>query len=115
MKIIVCGGRDYNNKTFLYEMLDYFNTKTKIATLIHGGAKGADSLAALWAHENNINCIMYPANWNKYGKGAGFIRNTEMIKSNLDAKFLVAFPGGSGTLMACDIATTNKLKVIKLW
>jgi len=47
MKIIVCGGRDFNNDTAVNLVLSKFNKKHPITTLIHGGANGADSLAGL--------------------------------------------------------------------
>ena len=114
MKIIVCGGRTFFDKELCFHTLDYLNSKRTISIVVHGGAKGADSLAGVWAKQNNLQCIVYEADWDACGKGAGFIRNKTMIESNLDAQFLVAFPGGSGTNMAIDIATKNNMKVIKI-
>jgi hypothetical protein len=56
--------------------------------LVSGAAKGADSLGEKWAIENQITTLIFPANWKKYGKQAGFIRNVDIIK-NCD--YVIAF------------------------
>ena len=72
MKIIVCGGRTFFDKELYFHTLDYLNSKRTISIVVHGGAKGADSLAGVWAKQNNLQCIVYEADWDAYGKGAGF-------------------------------------------
>ena len=98
MKICVCGGRDYEDKEKVYRVLDklYNNVAPWIEfVIIHGDAKGADSLAKEWAEERNVQQIPFPANWKKYDNAAGPIRNKEMLDHGFD--LLVAFPGGNGT------------------
>lgn len=92
MKIIVTGGRNYNDYDKLAKILSNFN----INLIIQGGASGADSLAKEYAKQNNIPCETIWANWHTYGKSAGPKRNLEMLKKFPDA-LVVAFPGGKGT------------------
>ena len=67
-----------------------------VPTIVQGGAKGADFLAKVYCHEYGFKCIEYPADWKKYGKGAGHIRNQQMLdKENPD--IVIAFQGGRGT------------------
>ena len=86
MKIIVAGGRDFNNYYILEKVLNSF--KELIDEVISGDARGADELGAHWAISNNIHVNHFPADWDYYGKAAGFIRNIEMA-DNADA--LIAF------------------------
>lgn len=126
-RILVCGGRRYgitmtddgyfvpNRKqvatlnTYLDNMLSEFPDML----IIHGEAKGADSLAKDWAKSRNIEQIGFPAQWNKYGKAAGFLRNTEMLEVG-KPDIVVAFPGGTGTAMMCKIAAAADVEVRKV-
>jgi hypothetical protein len=112
MKILVCGGREYVNKKFLYEFLDNFHKNSPVTKLIHGGAKGADSLAGEWAIQNKIETIVYKANWEKYGKTAGPIRNIQMLEEE-SPEVIIAFPGGKGTLHMINISKRKNFRVIE--
>ena len=96
MKILVCGGRDFNNKKALYEALDANTKKSKDITIIHGAARGADSLAQEWADERGWPCLRFPADWEKNGKAAGPMRN-QMMLDVARPDLVMAFPGGRGT------------------
>lgn len=106
--VVVCGGRDYENKEELYQKLDYFLSKLEFNTVIHGAAKGADRLAWAWANDRKIGVITYWAKWDKYGKSAGVIRNKEMLEMNPIA--VIAFPGGSGTKNCIDQARAKGIR-----
>jgi YspA, cpYpsA-related SLOG family len=101
MRVLVCGGRHYDDRKKMDRVLRFIDThKGPIKTLIHGAARGADSLAAAWAKDTGLDefgeVLAFPADWNKHGVAAGPIRNLEML---LDGKpdLVVAFPGGNGT------------------
>lgn len=96
MRVLVCGGRDFEDKELLYTTLDELQSQTPISCIIHGKARGADSLAGDWATERGITVEMFPANWHQYGKAAGAIRNQEMLDIG-KPEYVVAFPGGRGT------------------
>ena len=49
MKVLVCGGRDFSNAALLTSVLDDLHHARGFTLLIHGGARGADALAAQWA------------------------------------------------------------------
>ena len=67
----------------------------KIVKIIEGGAKGVDSMAKRYALENNIPHDSFSADWNKFGKAAGPIRNNEMSKAG-DILFVYHI-GGNGS------------------
>lgn len=111
MRILVCGGRDYADQDTVFATLDHVITLFgEITGVIHGAAKGADSLAGQWANERKIAELKYPANWTKYGKRAGYLRNQEMLDKG-KPDFVVAFPGGRGTAMMVDIANKAGVSV----
>lgn len=99
MRILVCGGRDYLDYNYLditlFDILDIGITG-KDHTIIQGEAKGADFLSKVFAHEYELKVESFPANWKKYGKAAGSIRNQQMLDEG-KPDLVVAFPGGTGT------------------
>ena len=118
--ILVCGGRDYDNRMELYGALDALNFQQPILGLIHGGAKGADSLAGDWMrdkiNDGHKDCWMavYPAQWDLHGKAAGPVRNQQMLDQNPGIELVVAFPGGTGTADMVKRATAKGVKVIEV-
>ena len=108
-RILVCGGRDYADAAKVCATLD--NIVANIASmaagqnirLIHGAARGADSLAAAWASSRGLAATAYPAKWDIHGRSAGFVRNTQMLEEG-QPHLVVAFPGGAGTAMMIRIA-----------
>ena len=110
MRICVCGGRDYSDADVVNAALDVVCTEGMI--LINGGATGADTLATDWARSRGVTHMEYPANWKKYGKAAGPIRNNMMIDSGID--LLVAFPGGRGTEDMVRKCKAKGIQVIRI-
>lgn len=82
-KVIIAGGRDFNDYELLKEKCDWFlSNKIQLdepVVIISGGATGADSLGEKYAKENNLILERKPADWDKYGKSAGYRRNKEMV------------------------------------
>lgn len=107
MKVLVCGGRNYINYAKVRAVLTDFNERHTIESIVTGGAAGADYLAEKWAYENGIVFYCRPAEWGKYGRAAGPIRNKEML--DLDRPdVVIAFPGGKGTQNMIELANRNK-------
>ena len=79
--LIVAGSRGYNNYFQFHQVLDYVlsnqKQKRKIV-IVSGGARGTDSLAELYAKERGYEFKVFPADWDTYGKTAGYIRNEKM-------------------------------------
>lgn len=102
MRVLVCGHREFDDWDLLCKtMLNQgFVGEEKLSNLviIEGEAKGADFLARVWAKWLGVKFEAYPADWNKYGKGAGPIRNKQMLddgKPDLVVAFLAK--GSVGT------------------
>ena len=87
-------GRDYTNKAVIRTTMEAWLEAGD--SIIHGGAPGADMLAAEVAQELGIPARAYPADWRKHGRAAGPIRNQLMLDDG-KPDIVVAFPGGKGT------------------
>ncbi len=111
MTVIVCGGRTYRNLTHVSSVLDSIHEKTPITLVIEGGADGADTCARLWAIQRDVNCDTYKAQWAKFGKGAGPIRNQQMLDEG-KPDLVVAFPGMHGTIDMMNRAHAAGVRVL---
>lgn len=110
MRILVCGGRDYNEEKTVNFILDSLKD---VEVVIDGGAKGADTLASKWAIINGIPSVTYCADWTTHGKAAGFIRNKLML-DNGKPDLVIAFPGGKGTANMVELATKANIPVVSV-
>ena len=102
-RILVCGGRDFNDTSFIYNTLDGLLRINPIEVVIEGDARGVDRIAGYWARKNNLINLKFRADWVRYGKSAGYIRNRQMLDEGLP-DLVVAFPGGKGTESMIRIA-----------
>lgn len=124
MKLIVTGSRDWDDYDHFAESLEVFTyyKYPKKVTLVHGGARGADSMCDQWAERWNhwrpgwVDVKIHHADWKRHGKAAGPIRNQKMIDENLDADFVLAFPLGEsrGTRHCMQYASERGLIVVNL-
>lgn len=115
IKVIIAGTRDFNDYAFLKRNLDYFlqgiNPNNEEIEIVSGNARGADKLGERYAKEHNLPVKLFPANWDKYGKRAGYLRNQEMANYS---DMLIAFwdEKSKGTKHMIDIAKKQGLTVI---
>jgi hypothetical protein len=114
MRVLVCGGRTFDDDVTLYDTLNKINTEVDIIdVIISGNARGADQLGEEYAKDNNIETEVYPAQWNLYGKSAGYKRNTQMLVEG-KPDLVIAFPGGKGTAMMVKIAKEADVDVMEV-
>ena len=110
MKVIVAGSRDFNDYALLASRLDFYLSKQPDVTIISGGARGADTLGERYAKSHNLKLDVYPANWDRFGKSAGYRRNVQMAEV---ADACVVFWNGTskGSKHMIDIAIKHNLKL----
>lgn len=114
MMLIIAGGRDFTDYELMKRSLGELCTEHYVLenqiTIISGDARGADKLGNKLAERNKIPLILYPANWNKHGRSAGYKRNVEMAKV---ATHLLAFWDGKspGTNHMLNIAKSHNLTI----
>lgn len=112
IRVIIAGGRDFDDYALLRKTVDKFVAeRQKDIVVVCGKAKGADTLGEQYAKEHGYEVTYFPADWKKFGKRAGFIRNEEMAK-NADA--LIAFWDGQshGTANMIDLAKRYVLDIV---
>ena len=108
-RVLVCGGRD--GCTWTHEFLDMVHGAIPIDVLIQGGARGVDAQAAQWAIANGIAIEEYRADWARHSRGAGPIRNKQMLVEGKPT-LVVAMPGGRGTANMVKQAKAAKITVM---
>jgi YspA, cpYpsA-related SLOG family/Domain of unknown function (DUF4326) len=112
-RILVFGGRNYDDRRTLYRSLDAVHARRKITCIIEGEMSGADLLARQWAEDRGAAVDPYPADWDNidrpgaavkrnsrgklYDAAAGPFRNERMLREGRPS-LAVGFPGGKGTL-----------------
>lgn len=110
-RVIIAGSRDFKDYGLLTRTMDYLlsNVKDDI-TIICGKARGADTLGEQYAKERGCTLQYFPADWERYGRSAGYRRNVQMAE-NADA--LVAFWNGKsmGTRHMISAAKSHGLRV----
>lgn len=113
-KVIIAGSRHFNNYELLRLKVDSILRKKieegyKII-IISGRAKGADTLGERYAKERKYELMLFPAEWDIYGKGAGPIRNGKMA-DEADALIAFLFENSRGTINMIKQATKKGLKI----
>ena len=117
-RVLVCGGRDYDNRERLFGVLDKALRAATLAersfALVHGNARGADKLSHEWAASRQVDDVrVYPADWDKHKKAAGPIRNNLMLTSE-SPDVIIAFKGGNGTAHMMSIGRKAGVPVVEI-
>ena len=112
-KVIIAGSRGFSNYRLLHDECNKFlrdKRKTHNIIIVSGNARGADLLGERYAKDEDFALEVYPANWKKFGKSAGFRRNEQMAEI---ADALIAFWDGEshGTKHMIDIMNEKNLEV----
>jgi len=108
MKTIIAGSRDGTTYAHLVSALSKCGWVPSV--VISGGARGADSIGEAWAAKNKIPVERFPADWERLGKRAGYLRNIQMA---CRAQALIAIWDGvsRGTENMIDIAEEKGLRI----
>lgn len=107
----IVGSRFFDQYELMKEKMNTLvDTHGPPTHIVSGGAKGADLLAERWAKENGYHMIVHPADWNKHGRRAGYLRNVKIVE---DADRVVAFPSktGRGTQLTINLAAEKGIPV----
>lgn len=117
-RVLVSGSREWKDdqtvKQLLVAAMDHFESDPKDIVLVHGAARGLDSIAASVGKELGFSIEDHPADWKKYGRSAGHIRNQEMV--DLGADIFLAFPlGESRGTRSCMERAKKSSEVLKTY
>lgn len=130
IRVLVCGGRNYNDWETFVRTLDNFCLERNLVTpedqrdeygnymfegltIISGAARGADTYAIDWAVVNWVPFEEYKADWDTHGKKAGILRNIQMLEEG-KPDVVIAFPGGRGTAHMVSISKNAGVEVIEV-
>lgn len=107
MRLLITGSRDWTDKDTIESAMlaaTWHIDNRHAITVVHGNARGADTLAAQVAAKHGFAIEAHPADWDQHGRGAGAIRNLEMARAG--AHICLAFPLGEsrGTHMMIGMA-----------
>ncbi|MGJ8549359.1 DUF2493 domain-containing protein [Winogradskyella wichelsiae] len=110
MKIIIAGGRSFKDYEKLHQVCTKILSQQNKIEIVSGTANGADKLGEKFATDNGFSIKKFSANWDKFGKSAGYIRNAEMAEY---ADALIAFwdKKSRGTLHMINLAKRADLKI----
>ena len=109
IKLAIVGSRTFDDYEVLKKTLDEFINQNffTVNSIISGGCRGTDLLAKKYSEENHIDLITFQADWGKYGKQAGLLRNHDIVKS---CDVCIAFYDGVSHGTAHDIRLCNQYK-----
>lgn len=79
VRLAIVGGRDFSDYPYMQECLRKLQQENTVLQVVSGGARGADSLGERYADENGIPKHIFQAEWDKYGRSAGFRRNRDIV------------------------------------
>lgn len=86
MIVLVTGSREWTDRDYVWKMLDEFDTKHMILGIIEGEARGVDTFAREWAEHRERPFEPHAPEWERYGKGAGPIRNGVMLRRLMELR-----------------------------
>jgi len=108
MRTIIAGSRDFTDPTLVHAAIAA--SGFTITHVLSGGARGIDLAGEAWAAAHEVPVTVLPAEWDRFGKGAGYRRN-EALAAQAEA-LIVCWDGRSpGTAHMVDIATRRGLQV----
>ncbi len=85
MKLMVCGSRSITDSSWVFQQIDALLTEKQVSLddliIVDGGAKGVDTYAAHWANSKNVPIEWHRPDWARYGRGAGIVRNKQMVEA----------------------------------
>ena len=115
-RVLMCGGRDWIQRDTTFRLLDEYLLSNPISVVIHGAARGADTLAHEWAQSRGIPVMPFPVTsqeWQTIGRSAGHVRNQRMLDQG-KPDVVIAFPGGNGTRGMKQKARHARVPVVEM-
>lgn len=114
MRVLIFGGRDFTDARYMKRILDMMARTEPFDVVIHGGYRGADTLAGRWGASNHSEVIVFKAEWEKYKGAAGPIRNKRMLDEGVP-DLAIGFGEGDGTDNMYRQARKAGVEVRRFW
>jgi len=114
-RVLICGDRNWTDRDLIRAWLCKLQDEG-YDTVIHGAARGADTLAGEEANKIGFTVLFFPANWTRYGRAAGMIRNQQMLdegKPDTVLYFHRNLPESKGTKDMVERAQKQNLEILR--
>lgn len=112
MKIAVSGSRPIHDREAVFKILDSFFSGRKSFEIVVGDARGVDRLVREWASLREVKLHVCRAEWERYGRRAGFVRNEKMAK--IADELLAVWDGKSSRTAHMVITMHRQRKPVKV-
>lgn len=122
-RVLVTGSRTWTDVEHVHGALNALGASSAKAgfdglTVVHGAARGLDTIAAKWAWDRQrtgwpVTAEAHPADWKKYGRRAGFVRNNHMVSLGADGCFAWILDGSRGATQCADLAEDAGIAVVR--
>lgn len=109
---LICGARDFTDVSAIDKIIKRFKSKDIV---IHGAARGADSIAGKLAKARGLKVIAFPADWGLFGRAAGPIRNQQMIEQGKPTKVWAFYTDKDNSRGTKDMVRRARKAGIKIW
>ncbi|MBQ8103825.1 MAG: DUF2493 domain-containing protein [Afipia sp.] len=113
MRLLVCGGRHFEDAEMVHHELTALHWRKPISVVVHGSIAGVGIIAEAWARRHGIAVVRDPPNWEFYGRKAEGLRSDFMLTDSRP-DFVVAFPGGRHTADLVQRAINVGLAVLAI-
>jgi YspA, cpYpsA-related SLOG family len=116
-RILVTGSREWDDEATLRSALIAAASERPEDTdliIVHGACpRGADAMADTWAKDYACRVERHPAEWGRFGKQAGFIRNTVMVEAGADECLAFVKDGSRGATHCAALAQRAGIPVLR--
>ena len=113
-RVVVCGGLSFTDQETCFTSLDRILDGKEDIEIVSGHARGADALGEKYAMMHSLELTVFKADWKRYGRGAGPIRNKQMVDyAKAEHGIVVAFWNGTsrGTRNTIELARKAGLEI----
>lgn len=115
MRLLVCGDRRWENRAYLFGVLDGIHASQEVSVVIQGEAHGADVMAAAWARSHRIAVLPFTADWAQHGRAAGVIRNDAMLRHGKPELVVAFHPDIIHSKGTGDMIARARRKGVECW
>lgn len=105
MRMLITGSRTWTDRSLIFRAMSWAGWRDTAITVVHGKChKGADDIADDFARQLGWTIEGHPADWKRYGRRAGFVRNAEMVAAGADVCLAFIHNNSKGATMCAELA-----------
>jgi hypothetical protein len=109
---LFCGSRDWTDREPIYQDIELIASNDPDAIIIHGGCRGADTIAGEAAASCGLHTAVVDPRWDHFGRGAGRRRNAAMLRLRPDVVYAYPLTSSAGTWITINLAREAGIRVV---